>query len=549
MLPVLLVSVDNTVLSFAIPQLSRSLEPSSAQLLWLVDVYPLVLAALLVPMGVAADRWGRRRMLLTGAAGFAAVSALAAFAPSAGALIAARAGMGLFGAAIMPATLSLIRHLFPDARRRRLAIAVWAAGFAAGAALGPIVGGFLLEHFHWGSIFLMAVPILLPLLIAGPLLVPESRDPAPGRLDLPSVVLVAGTMAPIVYGLTVLATGGGRPAAAALVVVGAGLGIAFVRRQLRLPHPLLDVRLFRNPLFTGSVLINLLSVVALVGFLFFVTQDLQLILGLSPMAAGIALLPGLAATIIAGLAVVPIVARVRPAHVVAGAFGFAGLGYAIAALSAGASTPVIIMVAFAVLGIGVGAGETVSNDLILTAAPPARAGAASAISETAYEVGAVLGTTLVGGLLTAHFRSTIELPRGLSAADADAARQTLGGATRVVEHLDGRLGDQVLAAAQQAFASGVWLTAGAGCLLMIAAVGLALWMLRGDRAPAPDRAASPSGLTGACSGEGRTGAVVGAAGVGDADPHARTVHRSRREVGRAAASGRTSGPQEREPMP
>src|SRR5699024_2705641 len=236
--------------------------------------------------------------------------------------------------------------------------------FAAGAALGPIVGGFLLEHFHWGSIFLMAVPILLPLLIAGPLLVPESRDPAPGRLDLPSVVLVAGTMAPIVYGLTVLATGGGRPAAAALVVVGAGLGIAFVRRQLRLPHPLLDVRLFRNPLFTGSVLINLLSVVALVGFLFFVTQDLQLILGLSPMAAGIALLPGLAATIIAGLAVVPIVARVRPAHVVAGAFGFAGLGYAIAALSAGASTPVIIMVAFAVLGIGVGAGETVSNDLI-----------------------------------------------------------------------------------------------------------------------------------------------------------------------------------------
>ncbi|QGH68176.1 MFS transporter [Pseudactinotalea sp. HY158] len=479
MLPVLLVSVDNTVLSFAVPQLSRHLEPSSAQLLWLVDVYPLVLAALLVPMGAAADRWGRRRMLIIGAIGFGAVSVLAAFAPSAGALIVARAGMGLFGAALMPSTLALIRNLFPDARRRRLAIAIWASAFSAGAALGPIVGGFLLEHFHWGSIFLMAVPILLPLLVAGPLLIPESRDPAPGRLDLASVALVAATMAPIVYGITALATGGGAPVALGTIAAGLVAGTGFVRRQLRLEHPLLDVRLFRNLVFTGSVLINLLSVVAIVGFLFFVTQDLQLILGLSPMVAGMALLPGLAATIVAGLLVVPIVSRVRPGYVVAAAFALSALGYGIAALSAGAATPAVLMVAFAVLGAGVGAGETVSNDLILTAAPPHQAGAASAISETAYEVGAVLGTTLVGGLLTAHFRGSIAIPAGVTGADAEAARQTLGGATAVAERLGGGAGDQLLTAAQEAFASGVWLTAGVGTALMAGAVVLALRTLRG----------------------------------------------------------------------
>ena len=181
MLPVLLVSVDNTVLSFALPAISLDLAPTSIQQLWIIDAYPLVLASLLVTMGSLGDRFGRRRMLLIGATGFAAVSVLAAFAPTAALLIAARAGMGVFGAMLMPSTLSLLRGIFTDRDQRRLAIAVWAAGFSAGSALGPIVGGLLLEHFAWGSVFLLSVPVLVPLLVLAPLLVPESRDPNPGR--------------------------------------------------------------------------------------------------------------------------------------------------------------------------------------------------------------------------------------------------------------------------------------------------------------------------------------------------------------------------------
>src|SRR6478736_1343282 len=208
MLPVLLVSVDNTVLSFALPAISLDLAPTSIQQLWIIDAYPLVLASLLVTMGSLGDRFGRRRMLLIGATGFAAVSALAAFAPTAALLIAARAGMGVFGAMLMPSTLSLLRGIFTDRDQRRLAIAVWAAGFSAGSALGPIVSGLLLEHFAWGSVFLMAVPVLVPLLVLAPLLVPESRDPNPGRIDPISILLSLGTMVPIVYGIKEVAVHG-----------------------------------------------------------------------------------------------------------------------------------------------------------------------------------------------------------------------------------------------------------------------------------------------------------------------------------------------------
>ncbi|MBU4465476.1 MAG: MFS transporter, partial [Actinobacteria bacterium] len=293
MLPVLLVSVDNTVLSFALPAISLDLEPTSIEQLWIVDAYPLVLASLLVTMGTLGDRFGRRRMLLIGATGFAIVSGLAAFAPTAAALIAARALMGVFGAMLMPATLSLLRSIFTNRDQRRMAIAVWASGFSAGSALGPIVGGFLLEHLHWGAVFLMAIPVLVPLLILVPLLVPESRDPNPGRIDVLSIVLSLGTMVPIVYGIKEFAVEGFVPLVPTLFVAGAGFGVLFVRRQLHLESPMLDMQLFRRGSFSGAILVNLLSVVGLVGFLFFVAQHLQLVVGLSPMNAGFALVPGL----------------------------------------------------------------------------------------------------------------------------------------------------------------------------------------------------------------------------------------------------------------
>ena len=267
MLPVLLVSVDNTVLSFALPQIALDLEPTSAQQLWIIDSYPLVLASLLVTMGTLGDRIGRRKLLMIGSIGFAAVSALAAFAPTAELLIAARALLGVFGAMLMPSTLSLLRTIFLDREQRRLAIAIWATGFSAGAALGPIVGGMLLEHYAWGSVFLMAVPVLLPLLVLAPLLVPESRDPKPGRIDPISIFLSIATMLPFVAGIKTLAVDGVASLGIPAILLGLGAGWVFVRRQLRANEPMLDVRLFRKGAFSGAILVNLLSVIGLVGFL------------------------------------------------------------------------------------------------------------------------------------------------------------------------------------------------------------------------------------------------------------------------------------------
>lgn len=482
MLPVLLVSVDNTVLSFALPQLSEALAPSGTQLLWIVDVYPLVLAGLLVPMGSLADRVGRRRLLLVGAVGFAAVSVVAAYAPSAEALVTARAGLGFFGAMLMPSTLSILRNVFTDRDERRLAIAVWAAGFAAGSALGPIVGGFLLEHFWWGSVFLLAVPVLVLLLALAPAFVPESRDPAPGPVDVVSILLVMATMTPLVYGIKTLAKQGLVPAAGVGVLVGAVAGVLFVRRQLRRPEPMLDVRLFRQAEFSGGVLVNLLSVFSLVGFLFFASQDLQLVIGLSPMQAGLALLPGTVLMVVAGLGVVRVVRRVRPAHVVAVALLLSAVGYAVTALLGGSGTLAPLVLAFVVLSLGVGAAETVSNDLIVSSVPAAKAGAASAISETAYEVGAVLGTAVLGSILTASYHRNVVVPAGVPAADAAGAAETLGGAASVAAGLPADQAQQLLDSAHTAFGSGVGLTSWIGVVLMIVAAGVALRTLRDARA-------------------------------------------------------------------
>lgn len=483
MLPVLLVSVDNTVLSFALPEIARDLTPTSAQQLWIIDVYPLVLAGLLVTMGSLGDRFGRRRMLMVGATGFAAVSALAAFAPSAELLIAARATMGLFGAMLMPSTMSLLRSIFTDRDQRRLAIAVWASMFSAGSALGPIVGGVLLEHFAWGSVFLLAVPVLIPLLVLAPLLVPESRDPHPGRIDPVSIVLSMATMVPVVYAIKEVAVQGPGPLPLVLVLVGLAFGWVFVRRQLRSASPMLDMRLFRRGAFTGALLVNLLSVVALVGFLYFVTQHLQLIVGLSPLQAGLALVPGLALMIVSGLAVVPVSRRVSPRVVVPVALALSVAAYVVIAVSTDAAALGILIGAFALLGIGIGAAETVSNELILATAPPAKAGAASAVSETAYELGAVLGTAVLGGILTALYRAGLVLPDGVPAGAAAAARETLGGAVTVADGLPGALGDRVVEAAASAFDAGVGVTSIIGAVLVVCAAVIAATTLKGTRTP------------------------------------------------------------------
>jgi len=482
MLPVLLVSVDNTVLSFALPEISTALNPSGVEQLWIIDVYPLVLAGLLVTMGTLGDRFGRRKMLLIGATGFALVSALAAFAPTAGLLIAARAVLGFFGAMLMPSTLSLLRSVFQNREQRRLAIAVWAAAFSAGSALGPIVGGVLLEHFAWGSVFLVAVPVLIPLLILAPILVPESRDPNPGRIDPISIAMSMATMVPVVYAIKEFAVDGVTPLVVLLVVLGVGMGVLFVRRQLRAETPMLDMALFRRGMFSGAILVNLLSVVALVGFLYYVSQHLQLVLGLKPVEAGLALIPGMAMMIVSGLVVVPIARRVRPEILVPAALVFSLVGYLVVAFTTHAHGTAPLIVAFVLLGIGIGAAETVSNELILAAAPPEKAGAASAVSETAYELGAVLGTTILGGIITAFYRGSLVIPEGVPAAAAHRARETLAGAFSAAEGLPAVVGRALQHAASDAFGAGVQATSLIGGFLVVCAAVIAALTLGHRRA-------------------------------------------------------------------
>ncbi len=477
MLPVLLVSVDNTVLSFAIPSISLALVPSASELLWIIDVYPLVLAALLVPMGSMADKFGRRRLLLIGSTGFALVSVFAAFAPNAGALIGYRALLGLFGAMLMPSTLSLIRNLFLHPDQRRKAIAVWAAGFSGGAALGPIVGGFILEHFWWGAVFLISVPVLIPLLIMAPIFVPESKDPTPGKIDAWSIALSFGAMVPAIFGIKEVAQSGFSVINAALIITGIAMGVLFVRRQQRRTNPMMDVSLFKNPVFSGSVSANLLSIFALVGFLYFITQHLQLVVGLSPTHAAFVLIPGLAVTIVSGLVTASLANRIRQSWLVAGGLMLNAVAFLIVALNTSGSV-VGIIAAFLVLGAGVGMAETMSNDLILSAAPPAKAGAASAISETAYEVGSVLGTAILGSVLAAAYRLNVVVPEGVLAKDVDTASQTLGGAIEVAGTLPDQQATALLESAKHAFDSGSGTVALVSMTLMLGASLMCLWTLR-----------------------------------------------------------------------
>jgi DHA2 family multidrug resistance protein-like MFS transporter len=304
-LPTLLVAVDNTVLSFALPAISSALAPSATELLWIVDIYPLALAGLLVTMGTLGDRLGRRRLLLIGVAGFGAVSAAAAFATEAAHLVAARALLGVFGAMLMPSTLALLRTLFGDRTQRRLALAIWATGFAAGAALGPVIGGVLLEHAWWGSVFLVNVPVMVVLLALAPVVLPESRGarPAAGQLDLLGLILSMLTMVALVLGVKTF--GSNIPLALAELIAATAAGWAFVARaraRIRAGRePLLDVDLFEAPLFRVAALANATTMFAYTGLLFLLTQYLQLVAGLSPLEAGLLLVPGSIVTMVAGV--------------------------------------------------------------------------------------------------------------------------------------------------------------------------------------------------------------------------------------------------------
>ncbi|SFA76647.1 MFS transporter, DHA2 family, multidrug resistance protein [Amycolatopsis marina] len=485
-LPVLLISVDMTVLGFALPYLSEDLGPTSAQQLWIVDIYSFMLAGLLVLMGTLGDRIGRRKLLLVGAVAFGLASVLAAFAGSALMLIAARALLGVGGATLMPSTLSLIRAMFVEPPQRRIAIAIWSAGFSGGMALGPVVGGWLLEHFWWGSVFLINVPVMVLLLVLGPLLLPEARDPKPGRFDPLSALLSMATALPVVYGIKTVAEDGLSATALAGIFVGVGSGVLFLRRQRRLADPMIDLTLFANRRFSVSLVTNVLGVFAMVGLLFLVPQYLQLVLGLRPMTAALWMLPASVAGVIGALTAARLARWLPLPSLIGGGLLLSAAGYLLLATLGTDSGLAALVAGFVLVGVGISLSEALANDLIISAAPAERAGAASALSETGYELGGALGIAVLGTVATAIYRDGI--PQGAP----EAARETLGGAAAVAEQLPPAEAAGLLHSAQEAFVQGLHVTAYFGAALLVYAGIQAMVLLRNrDRKPAAS-AALPS---------------------------------------------------------
>lgn len=468
MLPVLMVSVDNTVLSFALPAVSVDLRPSGTQLLWIVDLYAIMLAGLLIAMGSIGDRFGRRRLLLIGSVGFGAASLLAAYSHSAEMLLLARGLQGIFGATLMPSTLSLIRNVFHDQRDRRLAIATWAAMFSGGAALGPVLGGWLLGHFSWGSVFLINLPIIVLLVPLALALLPESRDPAPGPLDLIAIVLSLTAMLPLVFAIKNVAEHGLTDVTLTAFGIGAAAAWGFVHRLRTSASPMIDLTLFQNRVFNGAIVANLLSLMGLTGFLFLGAQLLQLVLGLSAMDAALVLLPGLVATVVAGFVAVKLVRYIAIRVLVTASFVASATGYAITAFT-DVPTVMSVAIAFAVMGVGIGMAETLTNDVMLSSVPASKAGAASAVSETAYEIGAVLGTAVLGTVLTSTYRSHLTYPAVLQWGERDGSFETLGGTAQVAEYYPNVLGDNLLASAHAAFDLGVQYTSAVAIVIALLA--------------------------------------------------------------------------------
>jgi DHA2 family multidrug resistance protein-like MFS transporter len=476
-LPTLMVALDLFVMLLAVPHLSAALHASSTQQLWILDIYGFMVAGFLLTMGTLGDRIGRRRLLLVGAATFGAASILAAWSTSPEMLIAARALLGIAGATLSPSTLSLIITLFRGPRQQASAVGIWAGCFVVGAIVGPIVGGVLLEHFWWGSVFLLGVPAMVLLLLVGPGLLPEFRNPQAGRLDPASVALSLGAILPIVYGLKELTRGGWRPLPAATIVVGLAVGWRFLRRQQMLAaaggDPLLDLRLFTNHPFSttlGSLLAN--STLA-GGTMAFIAQHFQLVEGLSPLRAGLALVPGMLAAI-ASFQLAPMLARrVRPAVLFSGGLSVSVTGLLLLTQSNATSGPLLLMAGFALVSFGGGPLVALGTNLVVSSAPPEHAGSAAGVAQTANEFGYALGIATLGsvGVAVYHTQIADTIPTGLPTAVAAAAAESIAGATAAAHALPDQLATALLAVARDAFTSGLHVVAAVSAVLL---AGIAL---------------------------------------------------------------------------
>ncbi len=481
-LAIFLVAVDGTVLSLATPSIVRDLQPTATQVLWIGDIYSFVLAGLLITMGNLGDRWGRKRMLLIGGSLFAVLSVFAAYAQNAETLILMRALLGVAGATLMPSTLALMRSTFTDDAERSFAVGVWSAMGAAGAAAGPLFGGILLQHFWWGSVFLVNVPIMALVLIIGIPTLRESWDPEPGPLDLLSVALSMIGILGLVYAIKESAVHGVEPAYAITGLVGAVALVWFIRRQRRLEHPLLDVRLFGNGAFTGAVLGMLLSVFGLAGALFFFSQFLQFVLKLEPLQAGLFELPATLAALVAALLAGRVMRRFGRGPVTS--IGLIAIGAGMAAVALLLDNPqfILFVVPLILIGAGDGVALTIASDTVLAVAPKDRAGAASAVSETGYELGTALGIALLGSILTAVYQATLALPSAVPDTVADAAKESPGEAFEAVTSLPADVAANVTDLVESAFTDALTVTTLSGAVVLFVGAFATWWLMpgRGD---------------------------------------------------------------------
>jgi DHA2 family multidrug resistance protein-like MFS transporter len=483
-LPCLLYSMDLTVLHLAVPRLTVDLQPSSVQLLWIIDIYGFLLAGSLITMGTLGDRIGRRRLLLIGAVFFGLASVLAAFSRTATMLIVSRALLGIAGATLAPSTLSLIRNMFHDPRERTRAISIWIISFSLGGAIGPLIGGVVLQYFWWGAVFLISVPVMMLLLAVGPFLLPEYRDPNAGKPDLISAALSLVAVLSIIYGLKRIAQDGASVVAIGSILAGALIGTVFVRRQKRLADPLIDLRLFTIPAFRASLVLYGGAILLLFGAFLFLPQYLQLVLGLSPLQGGLWTLPWGIGFVLGSLLTPTLARKIRPGILMSWGLALAAVGYfMLATLRTGPNQLVVFGLATFVLTFFGSPLFTLTNDVIIGSAPPERAGAASGISETCAEFGGALGIAIFGSIGVAIYRGMLGagLPAGLSPDVAHQALATLGGAVAAAQQVPAEVGTALVGAAREAFLRGLVASAVISGLGTLALAGFARVTFRRER--------------------------------------------------------------------
>lgn len=488
-----LVAVDATVLHVAVPAVSADLRPGPMELLWIVDAYPLVCASLLILFGTLGDRVGRRKVLLAGYVVFGLASTLAVFASDPLTLVIARALLGAGGAMIMPATLSILRQVFPSRRERAVAIGVWSAVAAVGAAVGPLVAGVLLQHFWWGSVFLVNIPLMVLSVPLGRMVLPESTGARQGPWDVLGALLAAGGLFALILGVKRL--GSGELLALdtlAAFVIGVVLLTLFTHRQRRLAHPLIDFAAFARPAFGTAVGCIVLTVLALVGLALIAAQYLQLVLGLSPLETGLRLLPLSVAAVAAGVVAPRVLRRLGPRAMVTLGFTATALAVVILTNLGTVDQPMLMVSGFVLLGLGLETTLFGCYESMLSDTPPQQAGAAAAVGETAYQLGAGLGVAVLGSVMNAAYASSFDDRRGAN----EAAKGSLGEAYAAAGDLGGAAGRTLRESAQLAFVHGMHVT------LVVSAALLALGALaalrlprsaRGSRVPAQAR--RQSGVT------------------------------------------------------